>query len=351
MLDKKKLKKAKKAGVYLADLVWTLGTGIPVPPLSTMARIKGLWQGFITALDSRKFEKARKAYEGGHFKTSFAIVKSLAEKGYAQPQFNLAFMYHSGRGVRQNFTKAIKWYRRAADQNHADAQNNLGAMYHEGLGIPKNYDEDLRYQKALYWYFRAAEQKDARGRINIGLIYAFGLGVPQDYIEAVRWYRLSAMQGFLPAMHNLAAVYERGENVPKELLGVPHDIDAAVKLYRRAAKHGYPPSQSDLGSMYFQGLGVQQSLWKGAAWFHRAAKQGAAIAQFNLALFYAMGLGAMKRNLVTTYMWFYIAYKNGHEDSEAEIRHLASHLSPADIAKAEAMAKKWLAKHPLAQFQ
>ena len=46
-------------------------------------------------------------------------------------------MYDNGRGVPQDDTEAVKWYRKAAEQGHAEAQNNLGVMYLNGRGVPQ----------------------------------------------------------------------------------------------------------------------------------------------------------------------------------------------------------------------
>ena len=43
------------------------------------------------------------------------------------------------RGVPENDTEAVKWFRLAADQDVADAQFNLGVMYADGQGVPEDY--------------------------------------------------------------------------------------------------------------------------------------------------------------------------------------------------------------------
>ena len=43
-------------------------------------------------------------------------------------------MYDEGRGVPENDTEAVKWYRKAAEQGDASAQYNLGVMYANGWG-------------------------------------------------------------------------------------------------------------------------------------------------------------------------------------------------------------------------
>ncbi|MEZ5583193.1 MAG: hypothetical protein R3F37_10925 [Candidatus Competibacteraceae bacterium] len=46
-------------------------------------------------------------------------------------------MYAAGRGVRQNDSEAVKWYRQAAERGHAEAQNNLEVRYATGRAFPK----------------------------------------------------------------------------------------------------------------------------------------------------------------------------------------------------------------------
>ena len=56
----------------------------------------------------------------------------LAEQGDAEAQISLGIMYDYGRGVPEDDTEAVKWYRKAAEQGVAKAQYNLGVMYTNG---------------------------------------------------------------------------------------------------------------------------------------------------------------------------------------------------------------------------
>jgi len=47
-------------------------------------------------------------------------------------------MYNNGKGVKQEFPEAMKWYRKAAEQGVVAAQYSLGTMYHRGDGVTKN---------------------------------------------------------------------------------------------------------------------------------------------------------------------------------------------------------------------
>ena len=63
-------------------------------------------------------------------------------------------MYEQGRGVPQDYTKAVDWYRKAAEQNEPSAQYSLGLMYDQGTGVPRNLSE------ANHWYALAAKNGD-----------------------------------------------------------------------------------------------------------------------------------------------------------------------------------------------
>jgi len=54
-------------------------------------------------------------------------------------QVNLGGMYDIGKGVTQDYSEALKWYRKAAEQGHASAQFYLGAKYANGQGVARDY--------------------------------------------------------------------------------------------------------------------------------------------------------------------------------------------------------------------
>ena len=61
-------------------------------------------------------------------------------------------MYSHGNGVKQDYSEALRWYRKAAEQENSYAQFMLGLMYENGLGVTKNL------QEARKWYRKAADQ-------------------------------------------------------------------------------------------------------------------------------------------------------------------------------------------------
>jgi TPR repeat protein len=111
----------------------------------------------------------------------------------ADEAYKTGLKYYKGEGVKQDYTEAIKWFRKAADQGYAKAQLNIGWMYEKGEGVSQDYTE------AMKWYRKAADQGDAEAQSNIGLMYEKGKGVTQDYAEAMKWYRKAADRGYQKA--------------------------------------------------------------------------------------------------------------------------------------------------------
>jgi len=52
----------------------------------------------------------------------------VSRQGLANAQCNLGLRYDNGQGVKQDYTEAARWYRKAAEQGYALAQFNLGNM-------------------------------------------------------------------------------------------------------------------------------------------------------------------------------------------------------------------------------
>lgn len=140
-----------------------------------------------------------------------------AERGVAEAQYTVGYMYATGKGAPQDYIEAGKWLRLAAAQGHAKALWGVGLLYDNGWGVPVNQPEALR------WYRLAAEKGEPQAQTNVGYFYAEGLVVEQNFEEAVRWYRLAARQGLAEGMIALGNFYEEG-------LGVAQDPRALMWL-------------------------------------------------------------------------------------------------------------------------
>ena len=153
----------------------------------------------VNAVSAGPFEDGLAAADRGDYPTAVELLRPLAEQGdarlaighgTARAQFALGLMYeYGGRGVTQDYEKAVEWYRLAAMQGDAEAQFNLGRMYENGKGVTQDY------KKAVDWYRLAAKQGYADAQDFLGTMFCFGRGVTQDFVRAHTWYNLAAAQG------------------------------------------------------------------------------------------------------------------------------------------------------------
>lgn len=165
-----------------------------------------------------------------------------------------------------------------------------------------------------------------------------------DYAYALRLARPMADQGDRRAQSLMGLIYFNGD-------GVQRNGHEAMEWYRRAADQGDAEAQLKIGDMYFEGRAVAQDYSEAERWYHLAADQGSAAAQYNLGILYAKGEGVPLDN-VLAHMWFNLAAVHFtsrlSRDRAIALRGtIARKLSPAEIARAQEMAREWqIAKEP-----
>jgi len=202
-----------------------------------------------------------------------------AEKGHADAQFFLGFLYENGDGVEKSLSTAATWYRKAALQGLSHASYLLAWLYEDG---GEGWERDLN--EAKEWYRKAVDQghedaqgcledlgrKDADGSYDYetGLNYETGDGVEKDFAEAAFWFRKAAEKGHAYAQYFLAWLYKDGGE------GLERDLNEAAFWFRKAAEKGHADAQYDLGFLYEYGEGLERDLNEAKKWYRKAADQG-----------------------------------------------------------------------------
>ncbi|MBA3754318.1 MAG: sel1 repeat family protein [Nitrospira sp.] len=133
------------------------------------------------------------------------------------------------------------------------------------------------------------------------------------------------------------AFYESGKN------GLLQNYEQACKWWLKAANQGLPLAQVSLGENFAIGKGCASVSYPQAThWFRRAAEQGNSLAQLKLGAAYLLGKG-VPQDYTLAHMWANLAGAQG-EDRAENIRNLAAeHLSPAQVAQAQELARRWKA--------
>jgi TPR repeat protein len=165
-------------------------------------------------------EDSTKAYRSGDYKTAYQLIKPQAEKGDANAQFILGFLYDEGKGVPQDYTEAVKWYRRAAEQGNKAARHNLGLMGEQ--------DQVARDRAEMQkWHQRAAEQGNKAAQHNLNLLDDQDQ-VWKDRAEMEKWHRRAAEPGNATDQSNPRLMDGQGD--------VPKDNNVMEKWHRRVAE-------------------------------------------------------------------------------------------------------------------
>ncbi len=123
------------------------------------------------------------------------------------------------------------------------------------------------------------------------------------------------------------------------------DYAAALRELRTLAEQGHAKAQNYLGKMYDKGYGVPQHYAEALKWYRLAAKQGNANAQYNLGNVYGLGHGVPK-DYVQAHMWLNLAAAQGFRRAFVYRERVAEKMTPADLSKAQNMAREWLEAHP-----
>jgi len=142
------------------------------------------------------------------------------------------------------------------------------------------------------------------------------------------WLTTSAWAGFDEGV----AAYDRG------------DYATAFEEMLPIAEQGNADAQFALGVMYGNGDGVPQDYAVAMKWYRLAAEQGIARAQYNLGIMYGNGKG-VPQDYVQAHMWFNLAASKGNETGRKNRDIIAKKMTPADVSKAQRLAREWLEKH------
>ena len=155
---------------------------------------------------------------------------------------------------------AYRYFRAAAEGGLTEGQTNVGTMYFNGRGTKQDFS------KAIKWFVKASEHSH-RAKYYLGISYQLGKGFVADPIKAFTWYIMAADEGNKFAANNVAVAYDRGE-------GVKEDKAAAFKYFQRSAELGYVEAQFETGNRHFLGVGTKRSMEDAFVWLSFASYNG-----------------------------------------------------------------------------
>jgi TPR repeat protein len=138
----------------------------------------------ISKADRDQLRQAQSLFVRGKYMEALKLWQPLAEKGIAEAQYSLGFLYHSGWGPERDLVQATRWYTLAGKQEENRAQFNLGVLYLEGDSEGMTVD----YAAGVKWIKRSARNGNTRARELLAEAYERGLyDLPKSSKEADYW--------------------------------------------------------------------------------------------------------------------------------------------------------------------
>ena len=315
-----------------------------------------------------------------------------AQAGDAVAQFELGRDYEDGKGVRQDYAKAVEWFRRAAQQGNPQGQNSLGLMYADGRGLKRNKHE------AVHWYRMAADNGLPEGFYNLAISYFNAEGVNENLHLAFVYMSIAAAKGEPDAVQalqhisealrdqlgaaklELAERYERGEDISQDYSaaakiykdvaetgsksgdshsaaeyklcqfyasgkGVHQDYAAAKSHCEIAANEGDTAAAMDLGHMVEAGIAGTVNLKEAESWFRKAANDAETMAY--------MELGSLKlkdgshQAIQEAYFWFCLANQANHDGAQESLERAAAMLNKDELDFLRQQADQWYLLTPM----
>jgi len=118
----------------------------------------------LTALSADEIDKGLEAYKNNDFKSASTLYKKACDGGNVQGCGNLAFLYQTGQGVKQDYFKASTLYKKACDGSIYVGCLNLGILYAMGKGVGQSSS------KAKALFKKACDGGEALGCENYAIL-------------------------------------------------------------------------------------------------------------------------------------------------------------------------------------
>ncbi len=310
--------------------------------------------------------------KAGKPSTAIDVIKSSAQGGDSDAQYELGMLYQSGSGIPQDMAQARRWLTQAAQGGNVRAQYALALFYRTDDG-----GQDIN--QSINWQRKAAQSGYAEAQYGLGLLYANGQYVNQDNNQARNWFQQAAQQGHVAA--NLALLSQGDTPQPQTVAQAPLTLEdgaagrppvqpepvqiaaapvqvelpklspapqlpqaaeaprvapdklggaagnpgpasnldltgVETSVVRQSAEAGDKQAQLMMGTMYEDGVGgLPSDLREAAYWYEQAARQGYTKAQYNLGLLYEDGRG-VKQDYKQAAYWYDKAAKNGFTEAQ-----------------------------------
>lgn len=347
------------------------------------------------------YKQGKKYLDQKDYKEAFKYLYRASSYGEnSNAQYELAYMYLRGLGVRQEFGVTFNYLKKSAKQGNENAicklaqlssiqnaepksllkiygniqdtnstsykciSHYLSMMYMEGIGVKrdtglaikmlednsnKNYGESLLQLAVMHLRGELVERsyKKVYDLANKAIIlehkdaYAF--------IGTLYEFGLGVNQSYDLALDN----YNKSKNMSSGLAysnlaalysngGFKVDYDRAYQLSIKAYELGDKTAAFNIANMYHHGNGVQKDLEKFIYWIRKSALQRNSTSQFLLSAHYLYNQQADPSGIIKAYAWADIAKRHGSRKADNILVDITKKISKEQKHKANALVLDYL---------
>ncbi|MBE0578130.1 tetratricopeptide repeat protein [Devosia sp.] len=238
----------------------------------------------------------------------------------------------------ERFDEAFSLMTPLAKAGHMGAQDKLFHLYYYGEGTAMDRVE------AWFWAQRAADQGSALGQFNLGTVILAGAapGVHSN-TEAMRWLRLSADQGYGPALNNLAILLGAADG--------DRDIATLVSLATKAAEQDMPEALFAMAIAHLRGTPpyVRDSDLAGTFPIDEALAAdllSRAARQWHLDSLVLLAGQNMRRDAPTAVLYLRVAASKGCLAAGPLLQLAMAQLDTEELLASDQRTRDWMSDNP-----
>ncbi len=245
----------------------------------------------------KRFSQDKDGAEGKIAITGRDLLLKALDKGVVDAYYSLGKLYENGaKLINIDLNKAVEYFRKGAEMGGINSLKEMGYRYKKGKGVSQDYAKAMRYYENVI----AKEPDDAMTYFDLGSFYNVGNGVAKNNSKALEIYKngLAANKIFYREFAlNAGKVYYEGG------YGVTQDYGKALEYFIQAEE--YPICWNYIGEIHENGYGVIQNYPMAMEWYLKAAEDEP-VAMRNIARLYEKGLG-VKKDKSLAQEWYYKA--------------------------------------------